>query len=134
MAKIMIAGNAVVAKSALKLEDIALIQKYRPNELTLKGGEDGKEPIFTLGVAPANCGNIGNYGASFDSETRDDEKLACTTMVITGTPTGDIADWVAEQFGGAMTNLNKLEARLPAVIAEIHEEQAAVKESISVVQ
>lgn len=133
MAKIMIAGNAAVVKSALKLEDIALIQKYRPNELTLKGGEDGKEPIFTLGIAPEGCGNVGTYGASFDSETRDDEKLACTTMVISGV-TGDISDWVVEQFGGAMTNLNKLEARLPAVIAEIHEEQDAVKANISVVQ
>lgn len=133
MANIVIAGNAAVVKSALKLEDIALIQKYRPNELTLKGGEDGKEPIFTLGIAPEGCGSVGTYGVSFDSATRDDEKLACTTMMISGV-TGDISDWVVEQFGGAMTNLNKLEARLPAVIAEIHEEQDAVKANISVVQ
>lgn len=134
MANIVIAGNAVVVKSSLKMEDIALIQKYRPNELILKGGEDGKEPIFTLGTAAVNCGSIGTYGAAFDSVTRDDDKLACVTMVITGTPEGDIADWVADQFGGAMVNLNKLESRLPGVIADIRAEQAAVKAGISVIQ
>lgn len=134
MAKIVIAGNAAVIKSTLKLEDIALVEKYRPNELTLKGGEDGKEPIFTLGVAAEGCGNVGTYGASFDCETRDDEKLACTTMMITGSPAGDIADWIVEELGGAMTNLGKLEARLPDVIREIHEEQTAVKANISVIQ
>ena len=44
MAKIVIAGDAVVVTSAMKLEDIKTIEKYRPKELVLKGGEDGKEP------------------------------------------------------------------------------------------
>ena len=42
MAKITIAGDAVVVTSALKLEDIKTIEKYRRNALVLKGGEDGK--------------------------------------------------------------------------------------------
>ena len=48
MAKITIAGDAAVVTSAMKLEDIKTIEKYRPKELVLKGGEDGKEPIFCL--------------------------------------------------------------------------------------
>ena len=47
MAKITIAGDAAVVTSAMKLEDIKTIEKYRPKELVLKGGEDGKEPIFS---------------------------------------------------------------------------------------
>ena len=50
MAKIVIAGDAVVVTSAMKLEDIKTIEKYRPKELVLKGGEDGKEPIFGVGT------------------------------------------------------------------------------------
>ena len=41
MAKITIAGDAAVVTSAMKLEDIKTIEKYRPKELVLKGGEDG---------------------------------------------------------------------------------------------
>ena len=62
MAKIVIAGDAIVVTSALKLEDIRAIEKYRPNELVLKGGEDGKEPIFAVGTT-AGAGNINAVGA-----------------------------------------------------------------------
>lgn len=48
MAKIVIAGDAVVVTSAMKLEDIKTIEKYRPKELVLKGGEDGKEAIHSV--------------------------------------------------------------------------------------
>mgnify|MGYP007102082194 CR=1 FL=1 len=53
MAKITIAGEAVIITSALKLEDIKKVQKYRPKELVLKGGEDGKE-ADKLGAAMVN--------------------------------------------------------------------------------
>ena len=75
MAKITIAGDAAVVTSAMKLEDIKTIEKYRPKELVLKGGEDGKEPIFAVGTTNG-AGNINAFGASFGAETRDDEKLA----------------------------------------------------------
>ena len=48
MAKIVIAGDAVIVTSTMKLEDIKTIAKYRPKALTLMGGEDGKEPIFAV--------------------------------------------------------------------------------------
>ena len=62
MAKIVIAGDAVVVTSAMKLEDIKTIEKYRPKELVLKGGEDGKEPIFGVGTTHG-AGNINAVGA-----------------------------------------------------------------------
>lgn len=54
MAKIVIAGDAVVVTSAIKLEDLRNIKKYRPAALILKGGEDGKEPIFAVDVTNGN--------------------------------------------------------------------------------
>ena len=87
MAKITIAGDAAVVTSAMKLEDIKTIEKYRPKELVLKGGEDGKEPIFAVGTTNG-AGNINAFGASFGDETRDDEKLACITLFLDGV-TGD---------------------------------------------
>lgn len=132
MAKITIAGDAAVVTSAMKLEDIKTIEKYRPKELVLKGGEDGKEPIFAVGTTNG-AGNINAFGASFGAETRDDEKLACITLFLDGVA-GDVKDWVADRLGAAIINLNKLEEKLPAVLDEIAAEKANVLSNITVAQ
>ena len=129
MAKIVIAGDAVVVTSAMKLEDIKTIEKYRPKELVLKGGEDGKEPIFGVGTTHG-AGNINAVGASFGSETRDDDKLACITLFLDGV----VKDWVADRLGAAIINLNKLEEKLPTVLEEIAAEKATVMSNITVAQ
>lgn len=131
MAKIVIAGDAVVVTSALKLEDIKTIEKYRPDELTLKGGEDGKEPIFRVGTT-AGEGNINSVGASFGHEASDGSGLACITMLKKGVKADEVKEWVADTLGSAITNLNTLEAKLPAVLAEIADQKATVMENITV--
>lgn len=133
MARITIAGDAAVVTSAMTLEDIKTIEKYRPKELILKGGEDGNEPIFAIGTTAAGAGTINTYGASFGSETRDENKLACITMFLEGV-TGDVKDWVADRLGTAIVNLNKLEAKLPDILKEIADEKAKVLENIAVAQ
>lgn len=133
MAKIVIAGDAVVIKSALKLEDIRTIEKYRPKALTLMGGEDGKEPIFAIGTTEG-CGSINEVGASFGRESHDEDKYATITMVTAVGISGDIKEWVADRIGGAIINLNKLEEKLPTVLAEIEAEKAEVMGNITVAQ
>lgn len=133
MAKITIAGDAVVITSSMKLEDLAKIKKYRPDALVLKGGEDGKEPIFCVSVSEGGSGSINKYGVEFTSETHDDAKLASVTMVGEGI-TGDIREVVADNFGLPVLNLNKIEATLPAVLAEIDAEKASIMANITVAQ
>lgn len=130
MAKIVIAGQAIVVTSEMSLEDIKTIKKYRPDALVLKGGEDGKEPVFALSVGN---GNINSVGASFCEETRDEAKKATLTMT-TSYDGEDIEGFVTDKIGTAIINLNKLEATLPAVLEEIAAEKAAIKENITVVQ
>lgn len=130
MAKITIAGEAIIIKSALKLEDIRTIQKYRPEALVLMGGEDGKDPIFAIGVTNGS-GNINDVGASFGRESYDEDKLAVITMVADGV-TGDPKEWVADRIGSAVMRLNELEAKLPAVLEELAGQKAAVLEAITV--
>ncbi len=129
MAKIVIIGDAVVVKSNLKLEDIKTVAKYRPNELVLKGGEDGKEPIFGLGTT-TGTGSINSVGVSFGRADADGN--AIVTMVMEGVPTEKAKDWVADTLGGAIINLNTLEAKLPTVLASIAAERSTVMENISV--
>lgn len=133
MAKISIVGEAVVITSALKLEDIKTVAKYRPAALTLMGGEDGKEPIFKLGVG--DHGTINQYGAEFAAATHDDEKLATMTLIMQvsdDATADDIKELVADGIGGYVATLNKLEAAIPAVLEEIKVEREAIMASISV--
>ena len=129
MAKIVIAGDAIVVKSDLKLEDIKTIAKYQPKALTLMGGEDGKEPIFALGTT-TGTGNINAVGASFGKADADGK--AVITMVMQGVPTEKAKDWVADALGAALMNLNTLEGKLPEVLASIGAQRATVMENISV--
>ena len=132
MAKIVIAGDAVVITSALKLEDIRNVEKYRPNALYLMGGEDGKEPIFRVGTAKK--GSLSEYGIEFAAETHDDEKLASITLVNNCACGADVKECVAEDIGPIVMNLNKVEAAIPAVLEEIAAEKAAILANISVAQ
>lgn len=132
MAKIVIAGEAVVITSAIKLSDLRKVEKYRPNALVLKGGEDGKEPIFRIGTCNG-AGKINKYGAEFGAETHDDAKLATITLVLDRVD-GDVREFVAEAVGASILNLNKLEETIPAVLAEIDAEKGAILSNITVAQ
>ncbi len=129
MAKIVIAGDAIVVKSELKLEDIKTIAKYQPKALTLMGGEDGKEPIYCIG-STTGTGSINSVGASFGKADADGK--AIVTMVMQNVPAEKAKDWVADTLGAALMNLNALEAKLPETLASITAQRATVMENISV--
>ena len=126
MAKIKVIDKAVVVTSGVKLEDIKTIEKYRPAALTLMGGEEGKEPIFKLA---SGAGSISKFGASFDHATT--EGYAVLTLVTTYE--GDkVKEHVADTLGEAMTNLNALEAKIPAVLESVKKEREEIMANITV--
>ena len=128
MAKITIVGDAVVITSAAKLEDLELVQKYRPEALVLKD-EEGNE-VFAVGVGGSS---INNWGVEFNSATHDERKLATITGVIKGYDgEGDVRELVADEFGVVFANLNKIEETLPTVIREIKDQRTALIAGITV--
>lgn len=129
MAKITVAGKAVIITSTLKLEDIKTVGKYRPKALSIYGGEDGKEEIFAIkaGYHPS----FSKFGICFTDATRED-KLA-TITIITNYEDSDVEGYVADHFGAVITHLNKLEETLPSIIEEIAAERASVINSITVI-
>ena len=131
MARITVAGESVVVTSAITLENYRMIAKYRPAKLVLKGGDDGKEPIFAVGVATNPRGSINKMGAEFGSEAHDGTGRATITFDLPQTD-GDVKEAVAEKVGAAIIYLNKLEETLPDVVKEIADEKATVLENISV--
>lgn len=133
MAKIIVAGEAVVITSSMKLADLETIKKYNPKALVLMGGEDGKEPVFCIGVNRGKAGSINQFSVDFGAETRDDKKLATMTLMTSGV-TGDVKEFVADKYGAALMLLNKLEATLPAALEAIAAEKKAILENITVSQ
>lgn len=131
MAKVLVAGNAVVITSAVKLDDIKLISKYQPEALVLFEGEGKeKEPVFAVGIGD---GGITAFGAEFNQATRDGQgKAQLTEMIPAGVE--NVKEYVSDKFGRAVLKLNKLEAQLPAAIEAIAAEKAAIDANITVAQ
>lgn len=129
MANVKVCGDALVITSTLKYEEIEMVKKYRPEALTLKGGEDGKEPIFK--ITTGTMSEIGKYGACFDGATRDGNGFATITLMIDEEP-ADLREEIADKYGAALINVGTLEAILPEVLQEIEAERAAVLEQIEI--
>lgn len=130
MSRIAISGQAVTITSKVKLADLRTVEKYRPDALTIKGGEDGKEIIFAVGTTSGE-GNLNTYGASFGAETYDEGKYAVITKPLTGV-VGDVKEYVADMYGAAKKLLDEVEARIPAVLEEIAANKKEVMDSITI--
>ena len=133
MAKVTIAGKALVITSSLKLTDLETVKKYQPKALILMGGEDGKEPVFAVAANRGSVGKIGNIGVEFGEETHDDQKLATMTLMLPG-DVRDMKEYVADKYGAALVNLAKLEAALPTVVESIAASKKSIMDNISVAQ
>ena len=129
MAKIKVAGKAVVITSSLKYEDIKTIEKYRKNALTLRDEKD--EPVFRIGTTNGT-GKINAYGAEFDGCTRDNDKLATITILADIDDSDDAKEFIADTVGAWVLTLNKLEKELPKVLEEIKAEKAEILSNIEI--
>lgn len=129
MAKVKKFGEAVVITSAAKLEDLKKIAKYRPDALILMGGEDGKEPIFGIGLSATRAGSINKFSINFGG--CNDDGFAQVTVSYCG-PTENVKAHLADDIGHQLTMLNELEETFPAVLAEIDADVERVMASIEI--
>ena len=131
MAKITIAGNAAVLKSDLKKEDIQELKKYCPKALTVWGGEDNKEPMFSIGLTNGGEGKINKYGIEFPTAAAD----GCVplTQVRKESPE-EIVNAVADDWAIAVKYLNQLESDIPHVLESVRAERQQLMGSITVLQ
>jgi hypothetical protein len=127
MAKITVVGDVYVITSGKKLEDIKLVERYRPNALKIFD-EDGNE-VFVVNTN--GDGYIGKFGVTFAQEARDGSKAAVITMPIPKN-VQDAKRYAVNELGAPLMNLNKIEAGLDAVIAEIRNEITVIENSIEV--
>lgn len=130
MAKFVVAGSAIVLKSAIKFEDLKTVEKYSANALTLADPET-KEVYFAIGTTTGK-GNINQYGVSFDTESRDADKVACLTLEA---PAGDVnlKEWIADKVGPALGYLDQIEGTIPATLENIRKSRQKIMDSIEIV-
>lgn len=129
MAKINVLGDAVVITSEIKAEDLALVAKYQPKSLALYD-EDG-DPIFAIAVSQKP--SVGAFGIGFNGVARDGSGKATVTLGYSGSDDPEkVKEDLADKFGIALMNLNKIEAGLPAVLADIQKQKREVVAAITV--
>ena len=130
-ASIKIAGSACVVESAHTLEDIKLLEKYRPKALSLFEGEAGKkEEVFRIGTTAKGLGSINTYGATFGTQKSANGKATITMVVPEGTEKPK--EWAADVIGVSIIKLNQVEEQFEAALAEVLEEQETVNSTITV--
>ena len=130
MAKIKVVGDVMVVESTQTLESIKTLEKYNPRALFLyEEDEDGKKKQVFRVASTTGKGNIGQYGASFGSETHDGRGIATITMCL---PDGieDAKEYVADAVGLAIVRLNKVEEQFADALAKVDADKAAVLENI----
>lgn len=133
MSKITLNGDAVVITSALKAADIEVAQKYNPKALSVfeKNEDDKLEEVFTVGVG--TNGGVNKYGITFNGVSRDGNGFATLTLPFNGSSDPATAkDQIADKYGFAIAQLNKVEAGLPAALKEIAAAKKAVVDAITV--
>ena len=129
--KINVLGNAAVFTSTMKLEELQLLKKFRPEALTLYGGKDGDVPLFT--ISTEGGAGINEVGATFKDASRDGQGLATITMELTVGGDGEaVKAYIADKFGSALMHIEELEGKLPDVVREIAAQKASVMSQIHI--
>lgn len=130
MAKIIIAGNAVVVTSKHTLEDIKTLEKYSPRALQLREkNEDDKMEVCFQVMSSTGKGALNNNGAAFTGATHDEAALATITLCI---PEGveNVKEWVAEAMGPGLMKLNKVEKQFADALKAVKEDRDQIMENI----
>ena len=128
MSKVAIAGNSYVITSAVSLENLETVKKYRPSALELTDPETN-ETLFKIGTG---SNSLSDYGISFGGVSNDDAKLATVTLPI---PAGveDAKLYVLDKAGLAIASLNRIESDITDALEAIQAERDAIAENIRVI-
>ena len=131
MAKITVAGEAIIIQSSMKLEEIKLIAKHRPKALILAENEETQ--VFRIGIAGGeSTGSLNKYGAEFANVSNNEDGFARITIVERIDVLEDVKEFITNKYGQALSNLNKLEETLPRVVVEIQNEREMIFNQIEI--
>lgn len=133
MAKTKIVGDAIVITSAHTPEELKLVQKYRPEAMTLYSIDEAgrKTAVFKVAVSEGDdMGSLGTYGGSYAKETHDVSQRATITLFV---PAGveDTHDYVLDTYGPALGSLRKIDDFVGDALIDIKEEREEISSTIT---
>ena len=128
--KVYVMGSSVGISTTVSLDQLKLLQKKAPEALTLVEGE-GKEKREVFKVFVGETPDLKKFGATFNGSTNGDPKCAMMTLDISAKPEEMSAkEYVAEKFGVALLNLQKVEAQFAPALENIAAQSAALADII----
>lgn len=132
MAKIKVVDQAVVITSSLTNKELTRAQKYFPEALILKEkNEDGKlVPVFA--IEPAEIPYVGKSGIVFPVTKGTSEEYASVTVTIPKQSKTARTEYVKDNYGKVLMNLNKLESAYKAQADAFDKEYAEISKNIDV--
>lgn len=131
MANTKIIGNAVVITTAVAMEDLEKLKKYHPETLQLtKENPEGKpEQVFALNTGESV--SINKHGIQFNAQNTGGK---ATATVMIPAYVEDKVQWVKDELGVAILNLNVMEDQIENALLNLAEHFQAVEENIEVIE
>lgn len=128
---VSIVGPVAIIASQLTVEQIKQIEKYRPDALVVVDKDEN--PLFKMTVAKNSKGSLNKYGAAFSTAGTSDGSSTITIDLPEGKYNEAGAQWVAEEFGGPLNFIRKLEENAILQLDDISNEVTEIKNLIQVV-
>lgn len=129
--QIKVNGNVVVLESSLKMEDLTKVQKYRPEELSVKGGKDNEQVMFTVMPAAAGSDGLTDKVAFFAPALNGKASITISNIPAAAKVNAEtLKGYIADTVGGAKAYIEKLEGKLPGIVEEINAQRAALMQGI----
>ena len=131
MAKIVVKDQAVVIESTLTNSQLTRAEKYFPEVLVLsrKDEEENKTvPYFAIGTTNASEGSVAKSGIEFVVGEKEDN--AQVTITIGKMSKGKKTEYVKDNFGPILRNLQLIEKAYAEVASKFDKEYAELDKNI----
>lgn len=128
--KVYVMGSSVGISTVVSLDELKLLAKKAPDALRLIEGE-GKEKHEVFKVFVGEKSELKTWGACFNGSTNGDPKCAMMTLDISAKPEEMSAkEYVAEMYGVALLNLQKVEEQFKPALEDIAVKKATLADMI----
>lgn len=128
--KINVIGTVAVIESAITVDQLKTIKRYRPELLTLYDAD--KKPQYVVDIAECGPGSLSRFGASYSMTASANGKATITMQFDDPTNSEEIANALKTEYAGALLKLSKVEEQYANALAEIAADEAAVTGFITV--
>lgn len=128
--KVTITGNACVLTSTIKVEDIKLVKKYKPEALQVK--DDKGNEVFRIAYTEGK-GSIAPFGITFGNKSLDGNGFAQVSGIFEGGVNEEnVKEVAADTIAPIQDYLTKLEETIPAAVEAITASRKAIMDDIVV--